>query len=137
MATRLQSTTRWLRWLTPGLEIKRWLLLLMFAELVVVLGFAYFLKAFYETATLPSQFYYITLQFLPHWLRAVIFGALGVGLLLFSYVKLTQSVLGPFLPRNCTAMVVEVILELRFNGQGPRIVAIVRVTGRKALLRVL
>jgi len=28
----------------------------------------------------------------------MVFGALGVGLLLFSYVKLTQSVLGPFLP---------------------------------------
>src|SRR5712692_5229337 len=69
MATRLQSKTNWLRWLTPGLEIKRWLLLLMVAELVVVLGFAYFLKAFYETATLPSQFYYITLQFWPHCAR--------------------------------------------------------------------
>src|SRR2546427_12157984 len=98
MATRLQSTTRWLRWLTPGLEIKRCLLLLMFAELVGVLGFAYFLKAFYETATLPSQFYYITLQFLPHWLRAVIFGALGGGLLLFSYVELTPPVLARILP---------------------------------------
>ena len=32
MAKRLQSTARWLRWLTPGLEIKRWLLLLMVAE---------------------------------------------------------------------------------------------------------
>ena len=106
MANRLQSTTRWLRWLTPGLEIKRWLLLLMFAELVLVLGFAYVLKAFYETATLPSQFYYITLQFLPHWLRAVIFGTLGVGLLIYSYVKLTQSVLGPFLPGNSTSSIV-------------------------------
>ena len=137
MATRLQSTTRWLRWLTPGLEIKRWLLLLMFAELVVVLGFAYFLKAFYETATLPSQFYYITLQFLPHWLRAVIFGALGVGLLLFSYVKLTQSVLGPFLPGNSTSSVVDVIHAFRLKGRGPRIVAIGGGTGLSALLRGL
>src|SRR3977135_136922 len=98
MANRLQSTTRWLRWLTPGLEIKRWLLLLMFPALVLVLvrGFYCVLMACYEAATLPSQFYYITLQFLPHWLRAVIFGTLGVGLLIYSYVKLTQSVLGPF-----------------------------------------
>jgi len=137
MATRAQTTTRWLRWLTPGLEIKRWLLLLMFAELVVVLGFAYFLKAFYETATLPSQFFYITLQFLPHWLRAVIFGTLGVGLLLFSYVKLTQSVLGPFLPGNSTSSVVDVIHAFRVKGRGPRIVAIGGGTGLSALLRGL
>src|SRR5450756_2735178 len=95
MATRLQSTTRWLRWLTPGLQIKRWLLLLMASELVLVLGVAYALKEIYQTAKLPAEFYYITLQFLPYWARAVIFGGLGVGLLLFSYLKLTQSVLGP------------------------------------------
>jgi len=137
MATRLQSKTNWLRWLTPGLEIKRWLLLLMVAELVVVLGFAYFLKAFYETATLPSQFYYITLQFWPHWARAVIFGTLGVGLLLFSYVKLTQSVLGPFLPGNSTSSIVDVIHAFRLKGRGPRIVAIGGGTGLSSLLRGL
>jgi uncharacterized cofD-like protein len=109
----------------------------MFAELVVVLGFAYFLKAFYETATLPSQFFYITLQFLPHWLRAVIFGTLGVGLLLFSYVKLTQSVLGPFLPGNSTSSVVDVIHAFRLKGRGPRIVAIGGGTGLSTLLRGL
>src|SRR6266851_4684663 len=121
MATRLQSKTNWLRWLTPGLEIKRWLLLLMVSELVVVLGFAYFLKAFYETATLPSQFFYITLQFWPHWARAIIFGTLGLGLLLFSYVKLTQSVLGPFLPGNSTSSIVDVIHAFRLKARGPRI----------------
>jgi uncharacterized cofD-like protein len=137
MATRLQSKTNWLRWLTPGLEIKRWLLLLMVAELVVVLGFAYFLKAFYETATLPSQFYYITLQFWPHWARAIIFGTLGIGLLLFSYVKLTQSVLGPFLPGNSTSSIVDVIHAFRLKGRGPRIVAIGGGTGLSSLLRGL
>src|SRR5713226_6305065 len=135
MATRLQSTTRWLRWLTPGLEIKRWLLLLMVAELVVVLGFAYFLKAFYETAPLPAQFYYITLQFLPHWMRAVIFGAVGLGLLLYSYVKLTQSVLGPFLPGNSTSSVVDVIHAFRLKGRGPRIVAVADDGGSSGRLR--
>ena len=137
MATRLQSKTNWLRWLTPGLEIKRWLLLLMVAELVVVLGFAYFLKAFYETATLPAQFYYITLQFMPHWARAIIFGSLGLGLLLFSYVKLTQSVLGPFLPGNSTSSIVDVIHAFRLKGRGPRIVAIGGGTGLSSLLRGL
>jgi len=137
MAARLQSTTRWLRWLTPGLEIKRWLLLLMLAELVLVLGFAYFLKAFYETATLPGEFYWITLQFWPHWARAMVFGTLGVALLIFSYVKLTQSVLGPFLPGNSSANVVDVIHAFRLKGRGPRIVAIGGGTGLSALLRGL
>ena len=102
MATRLQSTTRWLRWLTPGLQIKRWLLLLMLSELVLVLGVGYALKEIYRSLTLPREFYYITLQFWPYWARALIFGIVGVGLLVISYLKLTQSVLGPFLPGNTT-----------------------------------
>jgi uncharacterized cofD-like protein len=137
MATRLQSTTRLLRWLTPGLEIKRWLLLLMFAELVLVLGFAYGLKALYKTAELPGEFYYITLQFWPYWLRASIFGALGVGVLVFSYLKLTQSVLGPFMPGNSTSSMVEVIHAFRLKSRGPRIVAIGGGTGLSSLLRGL
>src|ERR1700704_2601941 len=136
MATR-QSTTNWLRWLTPGLQIKRWLLLLMAAELVLVLGVAYALKEIYQAATLPSEFYWITLQFLPYWARAVIFGLLGVGLLLFSYLKLTQSVLGPFLPGNSTSSIVEVIHAFRLRGRGPRIVAIGGGTGLSSLLRGL
>src|SRR3989441_3468715 len=134
MATRLQSTTRWLRWLTPGLQIKRWLLLLMLAELVLVLGVAYALKEIYQTATLPHGFYYITLQFLPYWARAVIFGFIGVFLLIFSYLKLTQSVLGPFLPGNSTGSIVEMIHAFRVKGRGPRIVAIGGGPGVDALL---
>jgi uncharacterized cofD-like protein len=137
MATRLQSTTRWLRWLTPGLQIKRWLLLLMAAELVLVLGVAYALKEIYQTLTLPHEFYYITLQFLPYWARAIVFGVLGVGLLLFSYLKLTQSVLGPFLPGNSTSSIVEIIHAFRLRGRGPRIVAIGGGTGLSSLLRGL
>jgi uncharacterized cofD-like protein len=137
MAKRLQSTASWLRWLTPGLEIKRWLLLLMASEVVLVLGVAYALKEIYKTFTLPPQFYYITLQFLPYWERAVIFGVLGVGILLFSYVKLTQSVLGPFLPGVNGTSVVEVIHAFRLRGRGPRIVAIGGGTGLSSLLRGL
>jgi uncharacterized cofD-like protein len=137
MAKRLQSTSSWLRWLTPGLEIKRWLLLLMASEVVLVLGVAYALKEFYKTFTLPAQFYYITLQFLPYWGRAVIFGVLGVGILAFSYLKLTQSVLGPFLPGVNAGSMVEVIHAFRLRGRGPRIVAIGGGTGLSSLLRGL
>ncbi len=137
MAKKLQSTTSWLRWLTPGLEIKRWLLLLMASEVVLVLGVAYTLKEIYKTFTLPAQFYYITLQFLPYWGRAVIFGVLGVGLLVFSYLKLTQSVLGPFLPGVNAGSVVDVIHAFRLRGRGPRIVAIGGGTGLSSLLRGL
>jgi uncharacterized cofD-like protein len=109
----------------------------MASELVLVLGVAYALKEIYQAATLPHSFYYITLQFLPYWARAIIFGIFGVGLLLLSYLKLTQSVLGPFLPGNSTSSVVEIIHAFRLRGRGPRIVAIGGGTGLSTLLRGL
>jgi len=109
----------------------------MASELVLVLGVAYALKEAYQNFTLPYAFYYITLQFLPYWARAFIFFAFGVGLLVFSYLKLTQSVLGPFLPGNSTASIVEVISAFRLRGRGPRIVAIGGGTGLSSLLRGL
>src|SRR5437016_3779552 len=137
MARRLPSTASWLRWLTPGLQIKRWLLLLMASELVLVLGVAYALKEIYQTARLPGIFFYITLQPLPYVVRAFIFLFVGVGLLVLSYLKLTQSVLGPFLPGNSTSSVVEVIHAFRLRGRGPRVVAIGGGTGLSSLLRGL
>jgi uncharacterized cofD-like protein len=109
----------------------------MAAELVLVLGVGYALKELYRTATLPHEFYYITLQFFPYWARALIFGVVGVGALVFSYLKLTQSVLGPFLPGNSTSSIVEVIHAFRLKGRGPRIVAIGGGTGLSTLLRGL
>jgi uncharacterized cofD-like protein len=137
MSTKLQSTTRWLRWLTPGLQIKRWLLLLMVSELVLVLGVGYALKEIYRTLTLPHAFYYVTLQFWPYWARAGMFGVLGVGLLVVSYLKLTQSVLGPFLPGSSASGIVDAIHTFRLRGRGPRIVAIGGGTGLSSLLRGL
>jgi uncharacterized cofD-like protein len=109
----------------------------MLSELVLVLGVAYALKEIYQTTTLPYAFFYITLQFLPYWARAIIFGIFGVGLLLVSYLKLTQSVLGPFLPGNSTSSIIEVIHQFRLRGRGPRIVAIGGGTGLSSLLRGL
>src|SRR5258708_34643249 len=134
MAKKLQSTASWLRWLTPGLQIKRWQRLVKLHERVLVLGGAYALKEIYQGIRLPIEFYYITLQFWPYWVRATIFGIVGVGLLLFSYLKLTQSVLGPFLPGTNTSSIVEVIHAFRLRGRGPRIVAIGGGTGLSPLL---
>jgi uncharacterized cofD-like protein len=109
----------------------------MLSELVLVLGVGYALKEIYRTLTLPREFFYITLQFWPYWARALIFGIVGVGLLVISYLKLTQSVLGPFLPGNSTGSIVEMIHAFRVKGRGPRIVAIGGGTGLSSLLRGL
>ncbi|HEX6348930.1 MAG TPA: gluconeogenesis factor YvcK family protein [Candidatus Dormibacteraeota bacterium] len=135
MAGRWQ-TTRWWRWLTPGLEVKRWVILLMVSILIIDLGIAYVLKEFYRTAQLPGEAFFITLQFIPRYLRGVLFGVLGLGLLGFSVYKLQNSVLGPFLPGG-ERSIAEQIYAFRTRNRGPRIVAIGGGTGMSTLLRGL
>jgi hypothetical protein len=50
-----------IKWLYPGMRIKRWLLLLMGGVTLAGLGIAYFLREVYVSFTFPSVFYYITL----------------------------------------------------------------------------
>src|SRR6266566_1085204 len=132
----MHSSNSWLRWLRPGLEVKRWLLLLAVGVLIVDLGVAYVLKDVYQFTELPRQFYYITLQFLPHWLRGLLFGLFGGGLIVFSIVQLQRSMLGPFLPGG-ERSVAEVIYSFRTRNRGPRLVAIGGGTGMSTLLRGL
>ena len=64
-----------LRWLLPGMHIKRWLLVLVAGITLFSLGCAYLLRVLYDVRSLPSVFYYLTLQFIPRWGRALLLGA--------------------------------------------------------------
>jgi uncharacterized cofD-like protein len=130
------TSRRWLRWLKPGLEVKRWIGLFALAILLLDLGAAYALKTLYGNIALPSQSYWITLQFWPHWLRAIIFVTIGVSLLIFSFWKLQNSVLGPFLPGG-EQSIAEMLDTFRTRSRGPRVVAIGGGTGLSTLLRGL
>ena len=136
----LRTPARWLRWLTPGLYVKRWLLLLMFSILMVDLGIAYFLKDIYAETRITGSpgvlAYYGTLQFLPRPVRAFLFGGLGVGLLVFSFYMLQRSILGPFIPGGDRS-VAELLYSSRVRSRGPRIVSIGGGHGLSTLLRGL
>lgn len=132
----MRHRARWLRWLRPGLEVKRWILLLAVGILVIDLAVAYFLKDVYQHAPWPAWTQYVTLQFLSHTQRGLVFLLFGVAVLVFSIVKLERSVLGPFLPGGDRS-VAEVIYAFRTRSRGPRIVAIGGGTGMSTLLRGL
>jgi uncharacterized cofD-like protein len=132
-------SARWLRWLTPGLYIKRWIITLALSILIVDLGLAYALKRVYEVARLPPVFYYLTLQFLKTPtldVRPVIFGVVGLGLFWFGLWGLRRSVIGPFLPGGDQSMG-DILYAFRTRSRGARIVAIGGGTGLSTLLRGL
>jgi uncharacterized cofD-like protein len=125
------------RWFTPGLHVKRWLVLLMVGMVLISLGIGYALANVYRSGfTLPRIFFYLTLQFMPRFVRASLFLALGLSIILFALYKLTQSVLGPFLPGRDRALS-EIIYNYRFLQKGPRVVSLGGGTGLSTLLRGL
>jgi uncharacterized cofD-like protein len=136
MVRTVGTSKRWLRWLTPGLQVKRWLILFALAVLLVDLGLSYALKEVYRDATLPGYFATLTLQFWPKLVRAAVFGLIGGGLLIYSFVKLQRSVLSPFVPGG-EHSVAELIYSFRTRNRGPRLVAIGGGTGMSTLLRGL
>src|SRR2546430_3368565 len=133
----LRMNPRVVRWFTPGLHVKRWLVLLMVGMVLVSLGIGYALANVYRSGVrLPPIFYYLTLQFLDRYARFGLFAGLGLGIILYALYKLTQSVLGPFLPGRDRALP-EIIYNYRFLQKGPRVVALGGGTGLSTLLRGL
>lgn len=127
------------RWLTPGLGVKRWFGLVLLGVTLLGVGLAIFILDLYRTA--PEVEWYInvlataSLRFLPRPVRVLIFGSLGVGLILWGMWGVNRSVLLPFLRPG--SKVVDQLAEYRRRERGPRVVAIGGGHGLATLLRGL
>jgi len=119
--------------LTPGLGVKRWLLLLACGVTLLSLGFNFLLRQLYP---LPGVFYYLTFQFVPPGLRAGLFGLIGVAAVVLALIRLNRALLEPFVEPD-PETVVNAVHRYRWRGRGPRIVAIGGGHGLSVLLRGL
>jgi uncharacterized cofD-like protein len=125
-----------MRWFTPGLNVKRWLLLLLGGVVMISLAVGYILRESYSNIRFPSWVQTLTLQFLPRPVRAALFAAAGIGIIALSLHKLGRSILGPFLPGHAReAGLVDQLYAHRLLAKGPRVVAIGGGTGLSTLLR--
>lgn len=126
------------RWLAPGLGIKRWFFLVLaginlFGVSLVILFDPYRTESTNQTLLIVLS--YATLSFLPHFLRVLIFSALGIGLVAYGIWGLNRSLLRPFIRPGYT--VVDELANYRRRDRGPRIVAIGGGHGLATLLRGL
>lgn len=133
--------TSTMRWFIPGLYIKRWLLLLFASIVMISLAAGYVLRDIYSSdVRFPSWVQTASLQFLPRAVRAAIFAVVGLSILLLSFYKLGQSLLGPFLRVGGTGdrrNLIEHLYAHRQLARGPRVVALGGGTGLSTLLRGL
>ena len=127
------------RWLTLGIGVKRYLLLIFLGTVVLALAMAMFLAFVYRTIDIPGPagtvVYYLTLQFLEHPVRELTVGALGLLIAASGAFLLGRSVLSVVIdPEDNLA---EILYQSRRLQRGPRIVAIGGGTGLGVLLRGL
>jgi uncharacterized cofD-like protein len=130
-----------LRWLRPGIGVKRWLLVVFLGLLLLALGVAHLLRQLsrdLEPGGLAGAVIDIaTLQFLPYPLRGLIVAAVGLALVGIGAYRVLRVVTDPLRAAGGDQPLVEVIYQKRFLARGPRIVAIGGGTGLSALLRGL
>jgi len=125
-----------LRWLVPGLGVKRWLVLIIFGTTFLGVGLAILLLDIYRTA--PETWWLpilstASLRFLPRLLRVAIFGSIGLGLVLGGMWGLYRSIISPFLRPG--HRMVDALTVHRRRERGPRVVAIGGGHGLSVLLR--
>jgi uncharacterized cofD-like protein len=139
MASKVAMIHRWQtirKWLTPGLGIKRWLLLLIIGITIISVALAQVIVAVYRDQGLPDLVYYVTLRFLPLWLRIVIGLLVGVSTIGIAVLELNRSILAPFAGRQHGAFI-DVKYNHSFQQRGLKVVALGGGTGLPAVLRAL
>jgi uncharacterized cofD-like protein len=120
--------------LRPGMNVKRWLLLIVLGLLLISLGFGYFLTNIYREQPLPEFAATVTLQFISRPVRGLLFVAFGIPIFIIGLLKLSQSLLGPFVGNRS---VVDAIYSYRLRERGPKVVVIGGGTGLSVALRGL
>ncbi len=115
-----------LKWLTPGMGVKRWLLLLASGILSLSLGLSF----------LFGQSLDLLLRFVPPGLWIGFLGLAGVTAIVGALLGLNRTLMKPFTPADPEA-VVNAVYRYRQRGRGPKIVAIGGGHGLATLLRGL
>jgi len=126
------------RWLTPGIGIKRWLVVVLIGTTLIALGLAFFALDIYRGTSvgwIREALITISLSNYPRWLRSMIYGVVGVLILFFGLIELNRSVLKPFLKPGQPLL--DTLSTYRRRKKGPRIVALGGGTGLSSLLRGL
>jgi uncharacterized cofD-like protein len=135
------AATNLRRWLTPGIGVKRWLLVAFAGLLVLSLGAAHVIRQVtrdVEPGGLTGAILdAVTFQFLPYPLRGLIVGVVGLALLAFGAYRTIRALTAPFLPSQGGGRLVELIYQRKSLARGPRVVVIGGGRGQSTILRGL
>jgi uncharacterized cofD-like protein len=126
--------TSLIRWLTPGLGIKRWLVLLLIGISILSIGIAQVIVLIYGNQALPPLLQLLLLRPVPVGIRLLIAAALGGALLVISLVNINRSLLAPY-RQHQSGSIVDAIYSHQQRKRGTHVVAIGGGTGLPSVLR--
>ncbi len=125
-----------LRWLEPGIGVKRYFFVFLAGTTLLGVGLTLLILDVYRTAPntwwLPI-FSSLSLRGLERPLRILIFGGIGIGLVLYSVMGINRSLLKPFVRPG--KQLLDTVTNYRRRDRGPRVVAIGGGNGLSSLLR--
>lgn len=126
-----------LRWLFPGLRVKRWIAVIAMGIILFGTGSTSFAWRFLQDKFDSPIVWYGTLQFISYPTRGYLFVLLGLALLLLGFSRLYGTFLSPFLSLLGQRPLVEQIWLHSRGTLGPNIVALGGGKDFHALLRSL
>ncbi len=132
----------WVRWLEPGLGVKRWVALIAAGVFLVSTGVALIvnvkLLGVLELAVIRAinVAYAVTGHVISPVVGGVVLLLLGIAVIVYGLREMIRSIVGVFLPRGDPRLV-EMIVQQRQLQRGPKIVVLGGGTGLSTLLRGL
>lgn len=126
-------------WFLLGWGVRRWVFFVLLGFTLISLGVALALLDLYRTDStnpvLLDVLSTLSLRFLPRFLRVLIFGGLGFGMLTYGMYRLGRSFLRPFIRPGHA--IIDELTTYRLRKRGPKIVTIGGGHGLATLLRGL
>ena len=119
-------------WLKPGVGVKRWCVLLGLGVLFVSIAIAMVIVRYYYLALIRLD---IDLAGTVVWTRVVLLLLVGILVIVYAFVKVSNEIIGPFAPTGRS--VVSVVAERNRKRKGPRVVVMGGGTGMSTMLRGL
>jgi uncharacterized cofD-like protein len=133
-----QKVNRWFKWLSPGLFVKRWLLISAGGLFVSALGLAIWVKLtpIYRLIDLTLGILETITKIIPNYISGPLAIAFGLFLVFWGQSRTMGSITEVLKPDSDEELVDMLIAHRRLN-RGPRIVAVGGGTGLSTLLRGL
>ncbi|MBD2596587.1 YvcK family protein [Nostoc spongiaeforme FACHB-130] len=129
---------QWFKWLSPGLSVKRWLLISLGGVFLASLGLAIWVKLtpIFWLLELLRSFLGVITNILPNYISGPLVLLGGLLLLLWGQTRTVGSITAAFKQQGETELI-DVLLAHRRLYRGPKIVVIGGGTGLSTLLRGL